>query len=73
MSFFLPQRLLIKMDILHHRMGPGVLWAISKVLLQTCKLRHWARLPSGLEPSASTNLPVLQEFTMFGILKFEGS
>lgn len=29
------------MSILHHRMGPGALWAICKVLLQTCKLRHW--------------------------------
>lgn len=62
MSFFLlPKTSLMLMNILHHRMGPGVLWAISKMLLQTCKLRHWARLPSGLEPSASTNLLALQE------------
>lgn len=56
MSFFLP-----KTSVMHHRMGPGVLWAISKVLLQTCKLRHWARLPSRLEPSASMSVFILQE------------
>ena len=57
MSFFL----LPKTSVMHHRRGPGVLWAISKVLLHTCKLRHWARLPSGLEPSASMNVLILQE------------
>ena len=62
MSFFLlPKTSLMCMNILHHRMGPGVLWAICKVLLQTYKLRHWAGLPSGLESSAPMNLLILQE------------